>query len=167
MLPDLIGKTVLIVGNSPGMSQAAVNNFAMHADYTIAVNRGVVHAPHADAMVSIDGNWPDVATSFEGLRIVGVPVDGGIYVYLPHEVVTLAPGNVVHLRNNTLSAIRLAVKAGATTIDLIGFDPAAYERKHDFHGFVEGLSALINEMHEWGVHITIHSIPELTPARKK
>jgi len=159
MLPDLTGKTVLIVGNAPGMGRELVAALR-DVDYTIAVNRGVVHAPDANAMVSIDGNWPDVAANFKGLRLVGVPVDDptATFAHMPHEVVTLGPGNVVHIRNNTLSAMRIAAKAGAKSIVLYGFDPEAYEAKHSFRGFVEGLAALTAELVETGVAVERRAI---------
>jgi NAD(P)-dependent dehydrogenase (short-subunit alcohol dehydrogenase family) len=162
MLRNLTGKNVLIVGNAPGMSQAIVD--ALHGyDYVIASNRGVVYALHADAMVSIDGNWPEEAIDFIGLRLVGMPVDhvDAQYVHMPHDIVTLEPGNVVHIRNNSLSAMRLAADAGAKRLTLIGFDPAAYEALHSFRGFVEGLAALIAELAARELPVQVEILPHI------
>lgn len=153
------GKTVAIIGNGPTASAKAVA--ALCNCKIIAVNRAIVHAPQADILVSIDGNWPVEGDhfpeyeKFRGLRVVGIESDGidALYLNLPHEVVTLGPGHVVHLRNNALFAMRLAAKLGAKKLILLGFDPARYEEIHNFPGFQIGLDTLVDELEEQGIEV--------------
>lgn len=139
------GATVAVVSNVEGMSADQVA--AVRADRVIAVNRAVVHAPGADMMVSIDGNWPDAP--FSGIRVVGVPgIDGAQYVSLPYEVV-----GSVEMRNNAISAIRLAEQAGATRIVLVGFNTDRYEQIHNFPHLTRAMGALIAELGARGVQV--------------
>jgi len=120
----------------------------------IAVNRAVVMAPWADMLVSIDANWPTEANDFAGLRIIGFEGDiDALYAGLPYEVVTLAPGNVVHIRSNALAAVRIAAMAGAAKILLLGFDTERYEAIHNFQGLTVGLAALIAELGAQGIEV--------------
>lgn len=149
------GETVLIVGNAPGLTAKDIASAARHCKI-IAVNRAISKVPHADMLVSIDGNWPKPeGDHFEGLRVVGVESAAldALYVNLPHEVVTLGPGHVVHLRNNALFAMRIAVKMGAKKLLLLGFDPEHYEALHNFPGFQLGLDQLVGELEEQGIEI--------------
>ena len=147
------GQTVAIIGNGPSLTDAMLADAKTHS--CIAANRAAVRAPWADMLVSIDGNWPVECETFAGLRVVGIERDDidALYVAMPHEVVTIAPGHVIHIRNNVLSAIRIAAQAGASEILLYGIDPAEYEALHDFRGFAEGLAALIVEMAAKGVSV--------------
>lgn len=158
------GETVAILGNAPTLADelAAVER----PSRTIAVNRAVAVAPWADMLVSIDGNWPAEAAGYTGLRIVGVESElDAHYVHLPHEIVTLAPGNVVHLRNNAMSAIRIAAQAGAAKIVLYGFDTDRYEQLHNFPGVTIGLAALVAELQSHGIVVERYVPP--APAKRK
>lgn len=76
----------------------------------------------------------------------------------PRERVSLQTGTVLHIRNNSISAIRLAADLGASKIVLVGFDPAAYEKKNDFSGFAVALDALITELREKGISVEMVSL---------
>lgn len=158
------GETVAILGNAPSL--AAELATAERPARSIAVNRAAAVAPWADMMVSIDGNWPAEADNFQGMRIVGVESDlNAHYVYLPHEVVTLSAGNTVHLRNNALSAMRIAAAAGAKKLVLYGFDTDRYEQIHNFPGVTIGLAALAAELRAQGVEVERYAPP--APVTKK
>ena len=145
ILPLWIGETVCVLGAGPSLTpELAV---ATREHHCIAVNRAVTLAPWADMLVSIDGNWPEEASDYAGLRIVGNESEiEGLHVKLPYEIVTLTDGTVVHIRSNALAAIRIAAAIGATRILLYGFDTELYEQIHNYRGLTEGLAALIAEL---------------------
>ena len=145
--------TVAVLGNGPTL---AADLAAATFDHCIAANSAILHKPDADMLVSIDGNWPVEADSFTGLRIVGIESDAdALFVPMPYERVTLGPGNVIELRNNTLSAIRIAAQAGAATILLLGFDTEAYEEIHNFPGLTIALASLVAELQAQGVSVQV------------
>lgn len=148
------GETVAIIGNAPGMTAELATELAntLRPCRAIAVNRGIRFAPWADMLISIDGNWPEEGNAFAGLRIVGIESErDALYVPLPYERVTVAPGHVLELRNNALSAIRIAAQAGAARIVLAGFDTDRYEELHGFPGLTAGLAALTAELQAQGI----------------
>ena len=113
------GETVAVIGNAPRLTAEQVESVA-HLP-CIAVNRAITMAPHAAMLVAIDGNWPPEADTFPGLRIVGIESElDALYVNLPPEVVDLDENTRIHIRNNALSAIRIAATAGASKILLPG-----------------------------------------------
>ena len=149
--PIWAGQTVAVIGNGPSLTDELLAEAKGHP--CIAVNRAARRAPWADMLVSIDGNWPDDCADFAGLRVVGVERDDldALCVAMPYEAVTIAPGHVLHIRNNALSAIGIAAQAGAAEILLYGMDPAEYEALHDFQGFAKALRALRDELQALGV----------------
>lgn len=152
------GETVAILGNGPTL--AAELAAAGRPARAIAVNRAVALAPWADMLVSIDANWPPEGDGFAGMRIVGIESEvDAQYVHLPHAVVTLAPGHVVELRSNALSAMRIAAAAGAGKLVLFGFDPERYEEIHSFPGLAIGLAALIAELRAQGIEVEHYAPP--------
>jgi hypothetical protein len=160
------GAVVAIVGNAAGITAAQVQEVG--ADRIIAVNRAIVHAPAADMLVSIDANWPSEANAFEGIRVVGIPdIDGAQYLVMPHETVTFSPFDRIEIRNNMLSAIRLAEEAGASRIVLLGVDTQRYEQIHQFRGFTEGLAQLTVELMERGIPVEIAKLHAGGEAPKK
>jgi hypothetical protein len=151
-LPDWTGETVAIIGNGPSMTKELLAR--LQDMPRVAVNRAVAHDPEADMLVSIDGNWPEEGDRFPRVRVVGVECGkDALYMPLPYEIVTLTDGAVVHLRNNALSAMRIAADCGAAKLILAGMDPEAYEARHEFRGFVEGLEALIAELRARGIAV--------------
>jgi len=124
----------------------------------IAVKRAYRLAPDADMLIGLDGTadaefWTET-DDFDGLRVCGTECDLDVlYLHLPHEVVTLAPGHVIHIRNNGLAAIRVAAMAGASKILLLGFDTGRYEAFHGFRGLTEGLAQLTAELQARGVAV--------------
>lgn len=163
-LPDLTGKTVLVVGAVP----CDIGTVA--ADYVIAVSAGVKNAPNADMLVSIDNNmahavgWDE--KSFTGIRVIGIPSadEAHIYCPFPYESIQVAPGHVTHFRNNGTSAIRLAADRGAKRVLIAGFDAAAYDRQSAPLGFdgvlVNAMPALIAELRGRG--LTVEYVPAPT-----
>lgn len=162
-LPDLTGKTVLVVGSAPCDISSILR------DYTIAASGGIKNAPDADILVTIDNDmrhtgWND--PSFRGLRVVGVPSENPahLYISLPYDSVQVAPGNVVHMRNNGISAIRVAVERGAKRVLLAGFSPAEYDALNTPYGFdgvlVVALPALIAELSGRGVSVEYVKSPQ-------
>lgn len=170
-LPDLTGKTVLIVGGAQCVVSAA------HADYVIAASSGVKNAPTADMLVTIDNVMPPHAigadVGFTGLRVTGVPSDDPtlVYVPFPYEHVQVGPNRTMHVRNNGVSAIRLAADQGATRILLAGFDPSRYDSLNIEYGFdgvtAAAIPALIAELAARGVTVEYYSQPEPAPKRSK
>lgn len=146
------GETVAILGNAPSLAdQLAATERPVRA---IAVNRAVSVAPWADMLVSIDANWPPEGEDFTGMRVVGIESDVDAYfVHMPYEEVELEPGNVVHLRSNALSAMRIAAAAGAAKLVLFGFDTARYEEIHSFPGLTIGMAALVAELRARGIEV--------------
>lgn len=123
--PDWVGKTVVILGGGPSMSQAVADALRQY-DVRVVVNDAHFLAPDADMLVALDGVWPDGYGTFAGLRVTGVH-DGheaAMYVGPMYERITLAPGHIVEVRNSGLAAIRLAADAGAARIILAGFEPS-------------------------------------------
>ena len=158
------GETVAILGNGAALTKELAST--ERPPRAIAVNRAAAVAPWADMLVSIDGNWPAEADDFAGMRIVGVESDlDAFYVHLPHEVVTLGPGNIVHLRNNAMAAMRIAAAAGAAKLVLLGFDTDRYEELHSFPGLTIGLAALIAELRAQGIEVE-HYAPPAPPKKK-
>jgi len=160
-LPDLTGKTVLVVGGAPCDVSAVV------ADYTIAASGGIKHVPDADMLIAIDNKMPPHAigadAGFAGVRVTGVPSDH-LYLPFPYESVTLKPGHTVHIRNNGLSAIRTAAECGAKYILLAGFDAAPYDTENAHLGYDAGilataLPALIAELSGRGVAVEHYAPP--------
>lgn len=156
-LPDLTGKTVLVVGS------AVCDASAVIADYIIAASGGIKNAPNADMLVSIDNDMSRVVGWYEagflGLRVVGIPSADVAHVYypFPYENVQVAPGNTVHARNNGISAIRLAADRGAKRVLLAGFAPAVYDTFNAPYGYdgvlTAALPALISELAQRGIAV--------------
>lgn len=162
-LPDLTGMTVLVVGGA----QCDVS--AAQADYVIAASSGVRHVPNANMLVSIDNMIPlhraGADRGFNGIRVSGVPSDdpAHIYVPFPYEHVHVGPNRTVHVRNNGISAIRLAADRGATRILLAGFAPAEYDSFNAEHGYdgvtAAAIPALIAELAGRGITVEFYTAP--------
>ena len=170
-LPDLTGKTVLVVGGAPCVLGAH------NADYIIAASSGIKSAPNADMLVTIDNMMPPYGVGadadFTGLRVVGVPSGNPAHLYIPfpYERVRLAPLHTVEVRNNGLAAIRLAAKQGARRILLAGFDPAKYDAANVEYGYdrvtATAFPALIAELRTTGVEVEQIDLPALPPQPKR
>lgn len=170
-LPDLTGKTVLVVGAIPCDISAVVS------DYVIAASAGVKNAPNADMLVSIDNNmahavgWDE--KSFTGVRVVGIPSadEAHIYYPFPYESVQVAPSQVTHFRNNGISAIRLAAERGAKRVLIAGFDAAAYDAQSAPLGYdgalVNAMPALIAELRGRGLTVEYVSATPAPTSRKR
>jgi hypothetical protein len=157
-VPQLwLGETVAVVGTGASATPEAID--AVRSLPTIAANAAIALVPHADMLVSIDANWPDEGNRFEGIRVVGIPCDADAeYIGVSYEVVCVAPGRVVHIRNNGLLAMRIAAQAGAKKIVVVGFDPPAYQEKqvelgYDFPGYVEAFAMVKAELEAAGVEV--------------
>jgi hypothetical protein len=162
--PIWAGETVAIIGN--GQNLPADLAGSVQGCRTIALSFAIDKAPWADMLLAIDGNFP-ASTADHAMRICGVESDvDALYVQMPHEVVTLAPGHVVHIRNNALSAIRIAAQAGAARILLFGMDTERYEQIHNFPGLTVGLATLIVELAERGIVVERIDQPVETVKRK-
>jgi hypothetical protein len=154
-----LGKTVAIVTALATLDQRqSVAGLAC-----VAVRRACFVMPDADMLVSIDGPnrndpsfWSEAA-AFAGIKVCGVECAvEARYVNLPHERVQLAPGHEIEFRNNGLFAMRIAARAGAARLVLVGFDTARYEARYRFRGLTQGLAALIAELRGQGVEVVIH-----------
>jgi uncharacterized Rossmann fold enzyme len=160
-LPDLAGKTVLVIGNNKSADAT------IKADYVITASCSIKYAPKADMHICIDGVLPPPRVDkesakafkeFEGLRIIGVPTDNPnvLFHHMPHEIVKLSDTHTVEMRNNGISAIRVAAECGAKKIILSGFDMKVYDEENAAYGFGCGVSekaldALIQELENKGV----------------
>jgi len=153
-------ETVAILGAGPDMTEELAATAKGHK--TIAVNRAVKFAPWADMFVALDPHhpfWEEAdKLGFKGMRVIGVEHDDydALYTGMMYERVTLRGGEEIEVRNNALAAIRIAFKAGAKKIILIGFDPERYEEIHahtGFRGLSEGLEKIISEIRAAGVEV--------------
>lgn len=142
------GDTVAIVGTAPGVPSKFPDRKVIALSFA-----GDKH-PKADMIFAIDGNFPP---SYKGLKVACVPCDDESVTYIPmrHERVQLAPNHSVELRNNGVSAIRLAAQLGAAKIELYGFDVERYEKIHSFPGFGIALNNVIAEMQAQGIEVTL------------
>lgn len=153
------GETVAILGAGPDMTADLAETARGHK--TIAVNRAVKFAPWADMFVALDPHhpfWEDAdRLGFQGLRVCGVECDlDALYAGMFYETVTLAEGHTIQIRNNALAALRIAARAGAAKIILLGFDPERYEEVHahtGFRGLVQGLEQITAELRAQGIDV--------------
>lgn len=154
------GETVAILGAGPDMTE----ELAMTAKgcKTIAVNRAVKFAPWADMFVALDTHhpfWEEAdRLGFKGIRILGVEHDDydASYCGMMYERVQMPDGETIEIRNNALAAIRIAFRAGAKKIILLGFDPSRYEEIHahtGFRGLTQGLDQITAEIRAAGVEV--------------
>lgn len=167
------GETVAILGAGPDMTEELANTAKGHK--TIAVNRAVKFAPWADMFVALDPHhpfWEEAdKLGFNGMRVIGVDHDDydALYPGMMYEAVKMPDGAVIEIRNNALAAIRIAFRAGARKIILMGFDPERYEETHahtGFRGLKEGLEQIIAEMRAAGVEIERSDSREQKPGTR-
>ena len=156
--PDWAGLTVGILANGPELTQELADRARAECDKLIAVNRAIRFAQTADMFVALDpDHHADLPADFAGLRIVGAEwwdIDA-MNVGPRYEMARLGPSHEVHIRNNLLTAIRLAAEAGAARIVLYAVNTEAYEAAHNFRGLTEGLAAVIAELRAKGVEIVM------------
>lgn len=155
------GKTVAVLAPGPRMTQELADSFRNIP--CIAARTAFRFAPWADMLVSIDGppnaGFWDACAGFAGIRVCGTESEALDAMYLPiaHEVVTIAEGHVVHIRNNLLAAIRIAAAVGAAKILLVGVDTQAYDAVLAAGGvaayLTPGLAALIAELAAQGIEV--------------
>lgn len=164
------GETVAILGAGPDMTAALAETARGHK--TIAVNRAVKFAPWADMFVALDPHHPfwDAAADFAGLKVCGVECDiDALYAGMFYETVTIAESHAIEIRNNALAAIRIAARAGAAKILLLGFDPERYEEVHahtGFSGLVQGLEQIAAELRATGIEVERIDSPEQHPGTR-
>ena len=166
------GETVAILGAGPDMTAELAETARGHK--TIAVNRAVKFAPWADMFVALDPHHPFFEEAdkldFKGMRICGVEcaIDA-LYPGMLYETVQIAEGHTIEIRNNALAAIRIAARAGAAKIILLGFDPERYEEVHahtGFFGLVQGLAQIIAELRGKGIEIERVDTPAQSPGTR-
>ncbi len=154
------GETVAILGAGPDMTKELA--LTAHGHKTIAVNRAIKFAPWADLFVALDPHhpfWEEAdKLGFKGIRVLGVERDDydAYYLGMMYETVQIEPGQNIEIRNNALAALRIAEKAGAKKIILLGFDPERYEEVHahtGFRGLKQGLEQIIAELRAKGIEI--------------
>lgn len=172
--PDLwAGKTVAILGAGPDMTEELAATAKDHI--TIACNRAIQFAPWATMFVALDPHhpfWEEAdRLNFNGMRVLGVEHDEyeALYPGMMYECVKMPDGATLEIRNNALAAIRIAFRAGAKKIMLLGFDPERYEETHahtGFRGLKEGLQQIIAEMQAAGVEVERIDSKEQKPGTK-
>ena len=149
------GQTVAVLGAGPDMTAELAERAREFK--TIAVNRAVKFAPHADMFVALDPHHPfwEAAQDFQGMKVCGIECDlDALYPGLLYETVRMGDSHTIQIRNNALAAIRIAALAGASRIILLGFDPERYEEVHahtGFFGLVQGLAQIIDELQAQGI----------------
>lgn len=167
------GETVAILGAGPDMTEELAKTAQGYK--TIAVNRAVQFAPWADMFVALDPHhpfWEEAdELGFNGMRVIGVDHDDydALYPGMMYEAVKMPDGAVIEIRNNALAAIRIAYRAGARKIILLGFDPERYEETHahtGFRGLVNGLEQIIAELRAAGVEVERIDSSEQKPGTK-
>lgn len=155
------GETVAVLATGPSMGAEVAQSLRQHR--TIAVNWAIRVAPWADALVAMDGCWPQAFREFTGLRLTGTEDDELDALYIGHRFdrVTLATGYVIEIRNSGLAAVRIAAEMGASRILLAGFDYPArrghfYDDEVDtgeYVGLEAGLEQLTAELRARGVTV--------------
>ena len=153
------GETVAVLGAGPDMTAELAETARGHK--TIAVNRAIKFAPWADMFVALDPHhpfWEEAENvGFKGMAVCGVECDiEALYPGMMYERVEVRPGHTIELRNNALTAIRIAALAGAAKIILLGFDPERYEEIHahtGFFGLVQGLEQITAELRAKGIAV--------------
>lgn len=172
--PDLwAGETVAVLAPGPALTKELADSVRQHK--RIAVRRAFQVAPDADMLVSLDGPtgslddafWGE-AKDFAGLRVCGLERDDvdALYCGMHYETVVLDASQSVEIRNNGLAAIRIAQRAGAAKILLVGFDAERYEAQHGFVGLVRGLEQLTAELRAKGIEVETVEAPAAAPARR-
>lgn len=166
------GETVAIFASGPSMTAELAQTVRQY--HSIAVRTAFRRVPWADMLIGIDGppneGFWDESKDFAGLRLIGSECDvDALFVKIPHEVVTIGPMNTLHIRNNALAAMRIAVAAGAAKLLLLGFDTDLYESIHGVY-LTAGLAALTTELQAQGVVVEHYTqAPETqqtTPAQR-
>ena len=167
------GQTVAILGAGPDMTEELAET--AKGCKTIAVNRAVKFAPWADMFVALDPHhpfWEEADNlGFSGMRVIGVDHDDydALYPGMMYESVKMPDGASIEIRNNALAAIRIAFRAGAKKIILLGFDPERYEEVHahtGFRGLKEGLEQITAEMRAAGVEVERVDSKEQNPGTR-
>jgi hypothetical protein len=168
--PDLwAGQTVAVIGAGPDMTQAMADDVA-HLP-TIVCNRAIKFAPWATMFVALDPHHPfwEAASEFQGMKVCGIECDiDAFYPGMMYESVDMGDGKVIEIRNNALAAIRIAERAGAAKILLIGFDAERYEEVHahtGFYGLVQGLAQIIAELRAKGIEVEVVDSAEQFPGK--
>lgn len=167
------GETVAILASGASLTQELADS-VRHLS-CIAVRKAVRRAPWAQILVSIDGYedaefWEETK-DFAGLRVCGVECDIDLlYLNAPHERVTLGEGHVIEMRNNGITAMRIAVAGGAKRLNLLGFDAPKNGRYTHFYDdplrdgwtgeqqypvLVQALAAAIAEIRACGIGVDI------------
>ena len=172
-----INETVYILGAGPDMTKELAEQARGHK--SIAVNRAIKFHPEASMFVALDPHhpfWEEAdKLGFSGMRVIGVDHDDydALYPGMMYESVKMPDGATIEIRNNALAAIRIAFRAGAKKIILLGFDPERYEEVHahtGFRGLKEGLEQIIAEMRAAGVEVervdSKEQKPGTRPARR-
>jgi len=168
------GETVYILGAGPDMIEELALTAKGHR--TIACNRAIKFAPWCDMFVALDPHhpfWEEADNlGFKGMRILGVERDDydALYLGMMYETVQIEPGHNIQIRNNALAAIRIAERAGAKKIVLLGFDPERYEEVHahtGFRGLKEGLDQIIAELRGKGIEVERVDSKEQKPGTRQ
>lgn len=162
-----IGETVAILGAGPDMTEELALTAKGHK--TIAVNRAIKFAPWADMFVALDPHhpfWEEAdRLDFAGIRVCGVECDyDAMYAGMFYE-----RAGDLEIRNNALAALRIAFRAGATRIILLGFDTERYEEVHastGFSGLTVGLTQMIAEITAAGVIVDRIDSPTKKPGTR-
>lgn len=165
------GEVVAVL--APGVTQEQADSVRQYK--RIAIRRAFQVAPDADMLVALDGSvnslddafWSDTK-DFPGVKISGTESDDidALYCGLHYESVVLGEGHTISIRNNGLAAIRIAARAGAKKILLLGFDAEQYESVHGFVGLVQGLKQLTAELRASGIEV--EAVAEIeAPQRKR
>ena len=173
--PDGIwqGETIAILGAGPDMTEELA--LTAKGFKTIAVNRAVKFAPWADVFVALDPHHPfweeKDNVGFKGICVLGVEHEDydAMYAGMFYERVNLGEGSTLEVRNNALAALRIAARAGASKIILLGFDTARYEEVHaetGFRGLTEGLAQMIAELTAQGIVIEQKDSPTQAPGTR-
>lgn len=135
------GKTVAILASGPSMSQEVADKVRAKGIPTIAINTTFRLAPWADMLYAADPQWWEAywnkLDGFVGLRVTST------VAYRP-ELLSLEvtrydgfepdTGKMASGGNSGYQAIHIAMHAGATRIELYGYDMQAKGQHQHWHG---------------------------------
>lgn len=137
------GKRVAILAPGPSMSQEVANSVRARGLPTIALNRSVELAPWADMLVASDSafwhTYERMLAPFAGLRVgcQAAPAPPPNVNWLKTSGQTGYDPNPEFVRtgaNSGYAAIHIAAQAGATEIELHGYDMRGINGRQHFHG---------------------------------
>ena len=129
-----LGKTVVLIGSGPSLTDAQINRVAEAGHPVIAINDNYQRAPWADMLYACDRQWwrwhEDTALKFRGLKVTVSDVAAELYrerglLWIPgywRDGFSHEPNYIHYGKSSGYQGANIAFLAGARRILLLGFD---------------------------------------------